>query len=68
MLSFLISPTHKGTQVNLGGNGYVYYLDCGHAFTAGCMYMSKLCTLNPIHITIKLYALNMLSFSYINLP
>ena len=67
MLSFLISPTHKtknkGTQGNLGGNGYVYYLDCGCAFTAGCTYMSKLCTLNPIHIIIKLYALNMLRFS-----
>lgn len=22
---------HKGTQRNFGGDGYVYYIDCGHS-------------------------------------
>lgn len=28
---------HKGTQGNLGGDGYVSYLDCGDGLTGICI-------------------------------
>ena len=52
---------NKGTQGNFAGNSYVYYLDCSHAPTTACVFMSKLCMIISIYINIRWYALNMWS-------
>ena len=58
MSNFLTSPyTHKAKKQSdtgdLGGDGYVYYLDCGHAPITGCMFMSELCAIISIYINIQ---------------
>ena len=60
ILSVLTPPTHtqaqRGTKKLFGGDGYVYYLDCGDGSMRMHVHMSKF---------IKLCTLDMCSFLYL---
>lgn len=39
-------PQFSGYMLDrsFGGDGYIYYPDCGDGFVSGCMFMGKPCT------------------------